>query len=223
MNKAQDLEYHRARAIAQEYRSKGYEVVVEPSREQLPGFLAGYHPDLLLCNSEESVVVEVKARRSLSSEMQAWRLAKLLRDQPGWRFELAIVDTGEYLDIPRNSCTWNKEDIRSGIKTAERLLADGLPEPALMSAWAALEASVRLLTEEESGKSADLPTSAYVLTAAVHEGAIDRDDYFFLSEALKTRNALAHGYAPADFNPQLVVDLMDLTKRYLEQPLADLA
>ena len=42
------LERQRTRAIAGEYRSKGYEVIEEPTQEQLPDFLSGYHPDLLV-------------------------------------------------------------------------------------------------------------------------------------------------------------------------------
>jgi hypothetical protein len=35
------LERQRARAVAEEYRRKGYEVIEEPSPAQLPEFLSG--------------------------------------------------------------------------------------------------------------------------------------------------------------------------------------
>ena len=50
----------RVQTLAEEYRGQGYDVVVEPSKAQLPPFLAGYHPDLLLHKASESVVVEVR-------------------------------------------------------------------------------------------------------------------------------------------------------------------
>jgi hypothetical protein len=47
------LERQRARALAEEYRSKGYEVIDVPSPEQLLDFLAGYRPDLLIRKGDE--------------------------------------------------------------------------------------------------------------------------------------------------------------------------
>jgi hypothetical protein len=41
-------ERQRVHAIAEEYRSKRYEVIEQPSPEQLPEFLASYQPDVLV-------------------------------------------------------------------------------------------------------------------------------------------------------------------------------
>jgi hypothetical protein len=48
MEAAISRERQRAHAIAEEYRSRGYEVIEQPSPEQLPEFLAGYRPNLLV-------------------------------------------------------------------------------------------------------------------------------------------------------------------------------
>ena len=40
-------EKRRTRAIASDYRSRGYTVLEEPSPEQLPDFLAGYSPTMV--------------------------------------------------------------------------------------------------------------------------------------------------------------------------------
>src|SRR5215813_7473808 len=61
-------ERQRARALAEEYRSRGYEVIEEPSPAQLPDFLSGYCPDLLVRKGDEAIVVEVKSRSSLSKD-----------------------------------------------------------------------------------------------------------------------------------------------------------
>ena len=51
--------------LAKEYQSKGYEVIVDPTSEQLPDFLSGYHPDLLVKKGNEAFIVEVKTRTPL--------------------------------------------------------------------------------------------------------------------------------------------------------------
>ena len=58
------LENERASAIAAEYRRKGYEVIEQPSTEQLPDFLSGYQPDLIVRKGDEAIIVEVKTRSS---------------------------------------------------------------------------------------------------------------------------------------------------------------
>src|SRR3954470_2751922 len=89
------LEKQRAHDVAEEYRGKGYKVIEEPSPHDLPNFLSGYHPDLLVRRGDEAVVVEVKARSSLVKDPQIRDLARLLRAKPGWNFELVVVGEGE--------------------------------------------------------------------------------------------------------------------------------
>jgi hypothetical protein len=56
MGNVTSREKQRARAIAEEYRSKGYEVIEEPSPAQLPDFLASYHPDMLAQRGDEAII-----------------------------------------------------------------------------------------------------------------------------------------------------------------------
>ena len=75
------LEKQRARTLAEEYRSKGYQVIEEPSQEQLPDFLSNYQPDLLIQKGHEGVVVEVKSRSSLAKDSKIRDLARLCISQ----------------------------------------------------------------------------------------------------------------------------------------------
>ena len=89
-----DLVRQRVQTLAEEYGGQGYEVIVEPSQAQLPPFLAGYSPDLLLRKSDESMVVEVKARKSLGKDSQARELAGLLRNRPGLELRAGLGGRG---------------------------------------------------------------------------------------------------------------------------------
>ena len=139
----------RARAIAEEYRSKGYEVIEEPAQEQLPDFLSGYHPDLLIRKGDEARVVEVKSRAALAKEPQIRDLARLLHTKPNWNFELVILGEKEQMRTPEGAHPFDREDILSGIQAPERLLELGFSEAALLLAWSSSEATMRLLTAEE--------------------------------------------------------------------------
>lgn len=202
----------RAQTLAEEYRSRGYAVIVEPSQAQLPPFLAGYHPDLLLSKADESVVVEVRARRFLDKDSQARELAGLLRDRPGWSFELVLMDVGEQIDAPEDAHPFTMENILEGAAEAERLLASGFIEAALLRAWAAAEASVRLLAEGED-LLVGRPTPSQLLKRAVMNGLLSREDYRFLLQALGRCNAYVHGFTLPDTGVAEVEALIDTAKR----------
>src|SRR5262245_24925765 len=104
-------ERERARAIAEEYRSRGYEVIEHPSPAQLPKFLADYQPDLLIQKGEEAIIVQVKSRSSLTREPQISELARLVRAQPDWNFELVVVGEQELLRVPEGARPFAREDI----------------------------------------------------------------------------------------------------------------
>ena len=215
MDAVTSRERQRARAIAEEYRSKGYEVIEEPSPEQLPDFLAGYRPDLLVRKSDEAIVIAVQARSSLVRDPRIQELARLLQTKPHWNFELVVVGEGEQFSAPEGSRPFERNDILRGIEAVEKLVASGFSEPALLLAWSTLEGTVRLLTEEE-GIVLDRLSPLHILKQTVINGVISRDDYNFLTHVMKYRNALIHGFKPIDFDPTLVKELISTTKRLLQ-------
>jgi len=209
------LERQRARVLAEEYRRKGYEVVEEPSQEQLPDFLAGYHPDLLIRKGDEAIVVEVKSRTSLAQETQVRELARLLRTKPGWNFELIVVGEEERWRAPEGAHPFDRDDILRGLAAAEQLLHTGFADAALLLAWSASEATVRLLTEEEAIMLERL-APLYILKQAAMHGVVSREEYHFLTKAMEYRNAFVHGFKPIDFEPALVIEIISMTKRLLQ-------
>ena len=211
------LEKQHALKVAEQYRRRGYDVIEEPSEDQLPTFLAGYHPDMLLrkADEEEAVVVEVKSRKSLAKEPQITELARLLRTQPGWRLDLVVVDIGEQLEALADALPFIKEDIARGITEADRLLASGFAEAALLRAWSVAEPTVRLLAER-NGLTTGRSTPLHLIKQAVVYGVVSRTDYNLLFQALRHRNALAHGFVQPDFDPALAGKLIDTTKRLLQ-------
>lgn len=205
------LEKQRARAIAEEYRSRGYEVIEEPSPGQLPAFLSGYHPDLLIRKGDEAIIVEVKSRSSLAKDSQVKDLAKLLQTKPDWNFELVMVGEGEQFYALEGAHPLDRDDILRGIETAGKLFDLEFFEAALLVAWSALEAIVRLLIEEE-GIVLNRLDSFYILKQAVTNGIISRDDYRSLINIMRYRNAIVHGFKRTDFDHNSVTNLIIIIK-----------
>src|SRR5437764_152748 len=109
-------ELDRLNEIAEDYRARGYDVKIDPRREDLPDFLSTFEPDLIASGRGETVVVEVKTRRELSSAPSPQALEAALQNRPGWRFEL-IID-GADAEIRE---TLTPDQIRSLLETAKEL------------------------------------------------------------------------------------------------------
>lgn len=209
-------ERQRVQELAQEYLSKGYEVITEPSPKQLPDFLREYRPDLLVRKGSESIVVEVKTRSSLAENPRLRDLARVLHDTPDWKFELVTVREKEKLDTPKGTHPFTRKDVYSRLEEVEGLLKTGSLEAALLLGWGTVEAAVRLLAEDEH-LTLDRIASSYLLHQAVTHGVISREDYDLLLRSMKYRNALAHGFKTADFDVALVREIINTTKHLLEE------
>lgn len=207
-------EQERIQALAEEYRVQGYEVAVEPPPHELPDFLSGFQPDLIVTRGGETTVIEVKSRRSLAAETQARQIARLVEGRLGWRFELVIISS-EPLDSP-GSVAFDQAGVQRALEEARSLLTNGYTGPALLSGWAALEAALRLLLDVE-GVELRRPTPAHSLKQAVEEGLISRDDYRSLSALMEGRNAMAHGFESESVSSANVSDLLDQAQRLLNE------
>ena len=214
MEALSSLEKQHARDIAEEYRSQGYEVIEGPLPGQLPDFLFGYHPDLLIRKGDEATIVEVKSRTSLARNPQIQDLARILQPKPHWNFELVIVEERDQFHTLEGAQALGRDDIQQGIDKAGKLLELGFSEAALLLAWSILEATLRFLSAEE-GIALNRLDSFYILKQAAMNGIISRNDYNFLTNVMKYRNALAHGFKKNDPDPSLTQDLIDTTKRLI--------
>ena len=209
-------ERERIQSLAEGYRLQGYEVIEEPSQEQLPEFLAGFRPDMVVHKEDESVVIEVKRHASLHKNSEVAELARKLRSQPGWSFKLVFTEPGERLTISEAAIPFDRENILYCIKEAENLLAEGYAEAAMTRALAAADGTVRLMTMEE-GFHTDLYTSPYLLSLATWEGIISADDYRFLRETMRIRDTYINGFTLPNFDPGQVKDIIVTAKRLFEE------
>ena len=197
-------EYLLTQKTAEEYRGKGYEVLMHAPLDFLPGFTA----DLLVRKGEEVRVIEVKSRPSLGANPKIIELARTIESKPGWTFELLLVSEPEKRDSPESACSFSSEEIVQRFEEAEKALQAGLPEAAFLLAWSAHEAAIRKVISEQEVPDRGITGSGYVLDQAVFHGVISREEYKNLKEMLKYRNAIVHGFRLSDFRDDLVVELI---------------
>lgn len=197
---------------AAEYRSKGYEVEQDVPLEFLSGFLA----DLVVRKDGETKVIEVKYRASLAESPKISELARILHDKPSWSLELLLVGEPEKLDSLEGARSFAVEDVRQRLAEAEKALGHGLGEAAFLLVWSAFEAATRELIAAEGVSITRVTQSGYVLDQAVYHGVISREDYDYLADMRKYRNAIAHGFDVNGFSDEKVTELIDVVVRLLD-------
>ena len=197
---------------AAEYRSRGYEVEENCPLDFLPGFRA----DLVVRKNGEAKVIEVRFRTLLAGSPQIEELARILHDKPGWSFELMLVGEPERLDSPEGVQSFAREEILQRLDETKKALDHGLSEAAFLLVWSAFEAATRELIAAEGVSIARVTKTGHVLDQAVHHGVISREDYDYLANMRRYRNAIAHGFDVSDFNDEKVTELIAVVRRLLD-------
>ena len=209
------LEARRLEQVAQQYRDRGYDVVLQPKRPELPAPISKLHPDLLARKDDDIVVVEVKTRESLRSKPLASELAKAVRSQPGWRFELIIANPEQDVFLPVGTQLLEEQEVAQRLAEARALLDKGHLEAALLLAWSAAEAAMRLIAERE-GIVLERQNPPFLLKQLATEGVLSREAYSKLWELMELRNAVAHGHRPPQLDPALIEGLAELATRLMQ-------
>jgi hypothetical protein len=211
----EDIEILERKFIAKtaaKYRSRGYEVEEDCPLEFLPGFRA----DLVARKDGDVRVIEVKSRTSLALTPKLNELAEILYSKPGWSYDLLLVGEPEKLDSPEDARSFAAEEIRQRIAEAEKALGHGLGEAAFLLVWSAFEAATRELITAEGVSIERVTQSGYVLDQAVYHGVISRDDYDYLADMRRYRNAIAHGFDVNGFSDEKVTELIRFVVQLLD-------
>ena len=195
--------------IAEEYERLGYKVTVSPSAKKLPKFLSGFRPDLVAEGARESVVVEVQMpNRKRGSDYWA-ALSEVVKKHPGWRLDLVLNNSSE-----RPPQTIDELSVRKRLEEGWSLAEQGVLAAALLITWSAAEAAMRLASKRAEIDLPDL-RPATVITRLYTDGVIEREEYDFLLESMRMRNAVAHGFEQRRIRAGSLKRLRDISSRLL--------
>ena len=171
--------------VAEGYRREGYNVVVRPTGTVLPPFLARFEPDLIGRKNGEGVVVEVKRKDQLAEDAQLAHLAGIVNAEPGWRFDLVVLNEKTWPDEVSNQAVEpTGTEIRAMLDEASRLISLHMSRGAFVAAWAALEAAMRAAAGR-LGIVLERNYPRFVLNTLYSEGVIPRSDYDKLQDSVQ--------------------------------------
>src|SRR5437870_1559298 len=128
--------------VAERYLSEGYQVIVCPSGSQVPCFAKDLHVDLLAIKGDEHVFVQIKENREdLKTDPETAKAADIINAQPGWRFDLVVLNTDSPTEkLAREVGEPSIDAVLQNLDHVERAARAGDGASAFIIAWASLEA-----------------------------------------------------------------------------------
>jgi hypothetical protein len=201
--------------VAERYRHEGYDVALRPTGSDLPGFLAHFAPDMIARKNGDNVVVQVRLKEELGGDQALSHLAGVVNAQPGWRFDLVVLNPRRWPDeVPSEAAELGDSGITALVEEAAKLIELQLPRAAFVTAWAAVEAAMREAARRQ-GISLERNDPRFVLTTLYSGGLLSREQYEQLSELLGLRNAAVHGLQTNPLSPEQVDALIGIVKHLL--------
>ncbi|GJD98669.1 MULTISPECIES: hypothetical protein [Methylobacterium] len=174
------LEQIAVREVIEDYLDQGWQVGDPRAAQDVVGFL----PDVVLRKGDRHLVIEVGQvgglpRRSVSA------LRRAVEQHPDWRFEVKLVPS----DAPAATDRVAVEEIRDRLDLADRLIADGHGDDALLLAWVAVEANLRRMLADDRDSA-----PGTLLRRAYDEDRISDRELRHLTDWRGLTNRIVHGF-----------------------------
>ncbi len=171
-------------------QAKGYTVYLQPSAEFLPPFMKGYRPDAIALGSpdgpQKNLAIEIIVDGSKPKD-KGRDVKRLFEGQSKWEWRVYYArPTG--LRVKVSAMT--RSTIETSIGDVAKLTGEGQSGPALLLAWATLEALGRMLLPKKLGRP---QTPETLLEVLARDGYITPSEGDLLQSLAQARNHLVHG------------------------------
>ena len=186
-----------------EPEKRGLEFLINPARDLVPAFLAGYQPDAIVKRPDGGgIIIEVKRQRTRSSDSYLSDISKRISAQKGWEFR--VIYLNPTADVPIEFARPTHEQITARLDEGETLAVTGHRVSALILGWAVLEALARLAVAHDEAKHSEPFSPLQAVQTLAEEGYLENDAAQSLRQMASLRNALVHGDFSADISAEQV-------------------
>src|SRR3954469_15454381 len=112
--------------LQERYAREGYTFLADPPRRLLPTFLGDFRPDAVALHGNGGVVIEIKRGRQNRNRLPFREIARRVRANPDWRFEVF------YTDDVQEFGSASPERIEAVVREVDELAASGHASAALV-------------------------------------------------------------------------------------------
>jgi hypothetical protein len=202
--------------LAGSYTAQGYQIIIRPGPDDLPSFAKDFKVEIVGKRATEGVLVAVKRNRDeFAADANLPRYAEVTAAQPGWRFDFAILEA----EAPgardlRGAQELSGEDIDRTLADAEKMIHADFTRAAVLTAWAGLEAAMRMRLRAAGEDAGWGTTPRGMLNELYSSGVFAEQEFRELERLYQLRNRIVHGFA-APASEAGVVQFLNQTARRL--------
>ncbi|WP_428487348.1 hypothetical protein [Rhodopila sp.] len=177
--------------LRDDFRSKGYDFIIQPPIDQVPDFLGNRRPDALAIEPHDKVIIEVKQQGSPDPKLLLAQLSQTASSRSRWRYLLVYAgeDPSEIIELSRP----RKSQVDQAIQETRSLEQLGHMRAAMVEGWSLLEALAQRLYPEDIRMSLKPLTSMQVIERLAMDGQISHQEAKRLRGLSSIRNSLVHG------------------------------
>jgi HAMP domain-containing protein len=191
------LESNALRELKRLAKERGFEFILHPAGDVIPGFLGGYEPDAIVKRPDGGgIIVEVKGVGRPSSDHWLSEISKRVSRENGWEFR--VIHTPPAQTVAVSFAEPTPEQITRRLGEIEDLVRTGHRVPALILGWAVLEALARLASSHDGSKHLGPLSPVQAVQVLAEEGYLENDAADALRRMSSLRNAVVHGDLAAD-------------------------
>ena len=195
--------------VVPQLEAEGFEVIMHPSRNRLPLFMQSYSPDAIALRQDKNLAIEVLAKGT-SSTKNLDKLRDLLVGHKEWELRVYWISPS---NTPKPIEPASAKDIQQAIETIERLASESLQAPALVMAWATLEALGRALLLDKLVRP---QTPGRLVEVLASEGYVTPTEADRLRASIAARNQIVHGGLQAKVGPRDLKSFLSVLKTLLK-------
>jgi len=220
-NSTQQREASKAKEVANEYKKKGYRVILEPKLSDLPDVLKNlnFQPDIIATYGDTNLIIEVKTFESIKDRSLA-ELAERVKSIEGWDFELVYTNPKIKHDVPMTPESSTYEEAKRNLDRAAKFLetdaSEEYSDAALLLIWSAVENALRVNCKMYKCDE-KVSISRVLVRDSVIMGIISKNDQKFLESVMRTRDEISHGISQPKVLRKDLEKLVKLGKSVIEQ------
>jgi hypothetical protein len=198
-------------------------VAVRPKAEDLPPFAKDFKVEIVGKRGPDGVLVAVKKDRDqLAADANMPRYAEITGAQSGWRFDFVILEAENSIAREVRGAQEPSDDkITESLAGAEHLFRAGYPNPAMLTAWAGLEAAMRRSLRDAGETAAWGNPPRTMLNELYSAGTFSVEEFHQLETLYRLRNEIVHGFAAQAVDGAALQFLIETTRRLLAESQAE--
>ena len=190
-------ESEKAKEVVEEYSKKGFNVILNPSFDQLPEELKNlnFRPDIIAMSNDINLIIEIKTANSIKNDERLLSIVDKIREIENWEFEFIYTNPKKNMTAINLNNNFTYEEAENSIQRVKNFIAiennSEFADAGLMLGWNAIIRILKINFQRNEKDNIQITDKA-LIRDSVMLGILNKEEQQYLEELLIKRNVIAH-------------------------------